>query len=60
MPEAAVFQTVNEPLTIEDIVVDDPQPYEVLVRTTATGVCHSDLHFVEGSIHDGNACGHGA
>ena len=48
MPNAAVFQTVNEPLTIEDIYVDDPGPYEVLVKTMATGVCHSDLHFVEG------------
>ena len=48
MPDAAVFSTVNEPLTIEDIYVDDPGPYEVLVKTMATGVCHSDLHFVEG------------
>ena len=48
MPEAAVFNEVNEPLTIEDIYVDDPGPYEVLVKTMATGVCHSDLHFVEG------------
>ena len=48
MPDAAVFQTVNEPLTVEDIYVDDPGPYEVLVKTMATGVCHSDLHFVEG------------
>lgn len=48
MPDAAVFSRVNEPLTIEDIYVDDPGPYEVLVKTMATGVCHSDLHFVEG------------
>lgn len=48
MPDAAVFSVVNEPLTVEDIYVDDPGPYEVLVKTMATGVCHSDLHFVEG------------
>ncbi len=48
MAQAAVLQTVNEPLTIEDITIDDPAPYEVLVKTMATGVCHSDLHFVEG------------
>ena len=48
MAQAAVFQEVNEPLTIETIDVDDPGPHEVLVRTMATGVCHSDLHFVEG------------
>ena len=48
MAQAAVFATVNEPLTIEEITVDDPGPLEVRVKTMATGVCHSDLHFVEG------------
>ena len=28
--------------------LDQPQGREVLVRTVAAGVCHSDLHFVEG------------
>ncbi len=28
--------------------MDKPQGREVLVRTVAAGVCHSDLHFVEG------------
>jgi S-(hydroxymethyl)glutathione dehydrogenase/alcohol dehydrogenase len=46
--KAAVFRAVKEPLTIEDIDIDQPGPREVLVRTAAVGVCHSDLHFVEG------------
>ncbi|HXN84496.1 MAG TPA: alcohol dehydrogenase catalytic domain-containing protein, partial [Candidatus Binataceae bacterium] len=46
--KAAVFRTPHQPLTIEDIDIDDPQDHEVLLRTAATGVCHSDLHFVEG------------
>ncbi len=46
--KAAVFYGPNRPLEIENIDVDDPQEHEVLVRTAATGVCHSDLHFVEG------------
>jgi len=46
--KAAVFRTVKEPLTIEDVDIDKPGPREVLVRTAAVGVCHSDLHFVEG------------
>jgi S-(hydroxymethyl)glutathione dehydrogenase / alcohol dehydrogenase len=46
--KAAVFQGPNQPLTIEDVEIDDPREHEVLVRTAATGVCHSDLHFVEG------------
>lgn len=46
--EAAVFRKPHEPLTIEKIELDDPAPREVLVRTVATGVCHSDLHVVDG------------
>ena len=45
---AAVLRTAGEPVTIEDVDVDDPAPGEVLIRTTAAGVCHSDLHFIEG------------
>ena len=46
--KAAVFHGVNQPLTIEDIDIDEPGDYEVLVRTAAAGVCHSELHMVEG------------
>src|SRR5437763_9063002 len=46
--EAAVFRKVHEPLTIEAVDIDRPQAREVLVRTVATGVCHSDLHVVDG------------
>ena len=45
---AAVFRKVQEPLTIESVDVDKPWGREVLVRTAATGVCHSDLHVVDG------------
>ena len=46
--EAAVFRKVQEPLTIEAVDIDKPWGREVLVRTVATGVCHSDLHVVDG------------
>jgi len=46
--KAAVFHGPNQPLTIEQVEIDKPMAREVLVRTVATGVCHSDLHFVEG------------
>jgi S-(hydroxymethyl)glutathione dehydrogenase/alcohol dehydrogenase len=46
--KAAVFRTVHAPLTIEDVDVDKPWGREVVVRTVATGVCHSDLHVVDG------------
>jgi S-(hydroxymethyl)glutathione dehydrogenase/alcohol dehydrogenase len=46
--KAAVFRKVNEPLLIETVEIDKPWGREVLVRTVATGVCHSDLHVVDG------------
>jgi len=47
--KAAVLREVGKPLTIEDIQISKPGPNEVLIRTAAAGVCHSDLHFIEGS-----------
>ena len=46
--KAAVFHGVRQPLSVEDVDVDEPGDYEVLVRTAAAGVCHSELHMVEG------------
>jgi S-(hydroxymethyl)glutathione dehydrogenase/alcohol dehydrogenase len=45
---AAVLNRVPGPLDIEEIQIDDPGPREVLVRVVASGLCHSDLHFMEG------------
>ncbi|MGK0259063.1 MAG: S-(hydroxymethyl)glutathione dehydrogenase/alcohol dehydrogenase [Candidatus Azotimanducaceae bacterium] len=47
--KAAVLREINKPLEIEDIQHGDPAPREVLIRTVAAGVCHSDLHFANGS-----------
>ena len=46
--KAAVFHGPQKPLTIENVQIDNPRGREVLVRTVASGVCHSDLHFVDG------------
>ena len=46
--KAAVLREVNQPLQIEDVAISKPGPREVLIRTAAAGVCHSDLHFMEG------------
>jgi S-(hydroxymethyl)glutathione dehydrogenase/alcohol dehydrogenase len=46
--KAAVFHGPKLPLSIEDVELDKPQDREVLIKTVASGVCHSDLHFVEG------------
>lgn len=47
--KAAVLHQINQPLTIEELQVDNPGPREVLVRTAAAGVCHSDYHLMNGS-----------
>ena len=47
--KAAVLREVKKPLEIEDVQHGDPGPREVLVRTVAAGVCHSDLHFQNGA-----------
>ena len=46
--KAAVLHEVNKPLVIEDVSLQKPGPREVLIRTTVAGLCHSDLHFMEG------------
>ena len=47
--KAAVLREHNKPLVIEEVQVSKPGPREVLVRTVAAGVCHSDVHFMDGS-----------
>lgn len=47
--KAAVLREVGKPLAIEEVAIGSPGPHEVLIRTAATGVCHSDLHYLEGS-----------
>jgi S-(hydroxymethyl)glutathione dehydrogenase/alcohol dehydrogenase len=46
--KAAVFHGPHKPLTIENVDIAQPIGREVLVRVVASGVCHSDLHFVDG------------
>jgi len=46
--KAAVLHAPNQPLTIEEVSVEKPKSREVLLRTSFAGLCHSDLHFIEG------------
>ena len=46
--KAAVLNSIPGQLDIEDIQIDSPGPREVLIETKAAGLCHSDLHFMEG------------
>lgn len=47
--KAAILREVGRPLSIEDVQIGKPGPHEVLIRTVAAGVCHSDLHFMDGT-----------
>ncbi|MEQ1499526.1 MAG: Zn-dependent alcohol dehydrogenase [Novosphingobium sp.] len=47
--KAAVLIEPGKPLEIEQLQISKPGPHEVLIRTAACGLCHSDLHFIEGT-----------
>ena len=47
--KAAVLIQPGQPLEIEELTISKPGPHEVLIRTAACGLCHSDLHFIDGA-----------
>jgi len=48
--KAALFLEQDKPMPIEDITLDPPGPGEVHVKWAASGVCHSDISFWNGTI----------
>ena len=54
--KAAVLYAAQQPLVIEEVRIDKPGPHEVLIRTAACGLCHSDLHFIEGTYPHAMPC----
>jgi S-(hydroxymethyl)glutathione dehydrogenase / alcohol dehydrogenase len=54
--KAAVLHAANQPLTIEEVALTKPGPREVLLRTAFAGLCHSDLHFIEGLYSHPTPC----
>jgi S-(hydroxymethyl)glutathione dehydrogenase/alcohol dehydrogenase len=51
--QAAVLRQTPGALTIERVEHDEPRQHEVLVRTGASGLCHSDLHHLVGTGYPG-------
>jgi len=45
---AAVVRALGAPLVIEEVHVPRPGPGGILIKVEACGVCHTDLHAVEG------------
>ncbi|WFP17230.1 Zn-dependent alcohol dehydrogenase [Citricoccus muralis] len=48
--KAMVMHEIGKPMVLEELEVDQPGPGEVLMRIEATGVCHSDLHYLAGDF----------
>ncbi len=46
--KAAVLNEAKKPMTIDEVELDAPVAGEAKVRVIAAGVCHSDLHFIDG------------
>src|SRR5258706_10262429 len=47
--KAAIFRAPHEPLSIEDVEIDEPMAHEIVVKTMASGVCHTDVHYIDGT-----------
>tara|TARA_R110000787_G_scaffold98736_1_gene203013 strand:- start:616 stop:1632 length:1017 start_codon:yes stop_codon:yes gene_type:complete len=48
--KATRFYEVGKPLTIEDVPEPEVGPTDVLVKIAGAGVCHSDLHVIDGEV----------
>lgn len=51
MPEtmrAAVVNQFGKPLDYQDVAIPEPTGHEALVKVDYTGVCHTDLHAMDG------------
>lgn len=48
--QAAVLRAPGSPLQLTELLLDAPLPGEVRIRSRAAGLCHSDLHYVNGTL----------
>jgi propanol-preferring alcohol dehydrogenase len=44
MMKAAVVEQFGQPLVLREWEIPTPGPGQILVKTEACGVCHTDLH----------------
>jgi S-(hydroxymethyl)glutathione dehydrogenase/alcohol dehydrogenase len=42
--KAAIHYEFHKPLVMEEVELDPPGDHDVLIKITATGICHSDVH----------------
>lgn len=48
--KAVICRELNQPVVVEEIIVEAPQRGEVMIKLAACGVCHSDLSATNGTI----------
>ena len=56
MAKAAILEQPGQGLVIGEVEYADPAPHEVLIDTKACGLCHSDLHFIDGAYPHALPC----
>ncbi|HEY1853342.1 MAG TPA: alcohol dehydrogenase catalytic domain-containing protein [Solirubrobacterales bacterium] len=52
---AAVLEQFGQPLSVQEVELEEPRAGEVLVRLAACGVCHTDLYTASGADPSGYA-----
>ena len=46
--QAALVEAFGKPLVLREVPIPEPGPGQILVRTEACGVCHTDIHAANG------------
>lgn len=49
---AMLFETVGKPLKMAKLPIPQPGPGQVLLKVHTCGVCHTDLHIVDGELSE--------
>ncbi len=50
--KAVFFEKANSPMVLKDVELKLPKPGQILVKTLACGVCHSDVLLMSGALGD--------
>ncbi len=48
--KAAICCEFGQPLQIEEVTLEAPEPGQVKVKVAATAICHSDVHDIKGEL----------
>ena len=49
-PGLPILREIGADWSVEEIELDEPKAGEILVKTTAAGMCHSDEHAHDGTM----------